>query len=371
MINVTDNIIYINKSILNFTSLKFPEEDGNYMLTNKELSKLPHDCLCEELFPGIKSDSKLSKIKNLNDEFDDLTPDYIFIDSDSVLVVEVKTCFFEEMIESKKKFIKELYEVQCSKRCAAIGKNLKLSHLVVSRSKVDCSFDVNDSKLIDLYNKCMNIKMSSKNLGWNYEETDNYIENRDELMRNIRKIQINEESQLPEMSMSHINCWLSMSEKMCHDSSVSLFKNSVLTSSKEVNKSARMSKNERDTEYKKSCEFQESEYWNEHDNHYNSFRTDLKAPVQVPLFLCKPCVESYSDLDRILRLRHLIIRGNSAIAQIWREAINSSCENSSAYEPIVSNLTKSEKKMRRSKHFRVRPKVSSEVSIRLACSGIE
>jgi hypothetical protein len=67
----------------------------------------------------------------------------------------------------------------------------------------------------------------------------------------------------------------------------------------------------------------------------------------------------------------LVIRGNSAIAQVWREAINSSCENSSAYEPINNNLTKSEKKMRRSKHFRVRPKVSSDVSIKLACSGIE
>jgi hypothetical protein len=113
------------------------------------------------------------------------------------------------------------------------------------------------------------------------------------------------------------------------------------------------------------------EYWDEHDNHYNSFRTDLKAPVQIPLFLCKPCVEVLSDFERITKLRRLTIRGNSAIAQIWREAINSSCENSDAYEPVTPNLTKAEKKMRRSKHFRVKPKVSSEVSIKLACSGIE
>jgi hypothetical protein len=146
----------------------FPEENGSYMLTNKELSKLPHDCICEELFPGIKSDSKLSRIKILNDEFDDLTPDYIFVEDESVSVVEVKTCFFEEMIESKKKFIKELYEAQCNKRCRAIGKTLKLSHLIVSRSKIDCSFDVDHDRLIELYNKCMDINMSSKSLGWNY-----------------------------------------------------------------------------------------------------------------------------------------------------------------------------------------------------------
>jgi hypothetical protein len=371
MISITDNIIYIEKTLLDFTTLKFPVEDDCYLLTNKDLSKLPHNCICEELYPGLASDKKLSTIETLNDGYDDVTPDYIFFDKDKIRVLEVKTCYFEEMIDAKKKFVHELYEKPCADRCSLSNKTLTLDYLIVSKGSVESSFDVDIERMLFLYNCCIKIKASCKNLGWNFEETDNFIENRDEMMRDLKKIKIHETAELPQISKENIKYWSEISAKACHDSSIQLFTNSVQKCSRTINSAIRLSKQEKDDKYRRQADFQESEYWEAHDAHFNSLRTDLKAPVQVPLFICKPCSDEISDFSRIEKLRRLTIRGSSAIGQAWREAINYACENSSAYEPISEKLTKEERKVRRSRHFRVRPKIPLSASIRLACSGVE
>jgi len=361
---------------------KYKTSELMYLLPDESFSRMPHEVVFQHIFPGVKSDERLSKIHRLNEPSDYLTPDKIEICGQLALVHELKTCYYDDMVQGKIREIQDVYEPEIRRRADAAGLSYELHHVVVTRNICRCSDATLDTDgSTELFRWCSTLKSLATQSGWVYEKNESYSEDQRQMLADLKRLSIKEKDSLPMISKENIRDWMGRHPKQV----MTTAKREFLSASQDAHKIivSNLAKQRKPLdllkEYDHKCAEIISKYWKEHDEHPNSNRCDAKAVVQLPLFVCRLDSESKTTAQKVIELGKLRITSDRAHSRLWISCIDWASKN---IEESFLDLPKEEDgrpsvlddtfiKTRRRKHYRVKPSMKEDDKVKLATVGIE
>lgn len=338
-------------------------------MSSKMLSKFPHDAVCRSL--GLfDTDHLLSNITPLKQPSDALTPDFIIKNESSVVVLEVKTAYYDSMIDQKLKEATTVYEDECKVRCDILHLPLDFNVVVVTTNKVktfgNYASKLNTTDSIKVYLAALSIKSMAEYEGWSYDVSEEDSSDLKQMYEGLKKLTLDSESKLPIISEYIKNHWSELSAKQAelvsHDY---MMKEATHLDKLLLNKydggveSLIIENHMRTSERIRKFEA-------EHDSHYNSQRLDDKSPIQLPFVVIKN--RSGSDLnDHHKSIRELqpFIEQSDSLSRLWYNSIIHASTNSDRF------MKASESNVRKNNRFRVKPKIDSSDKRELALSGLE
>jgi hypothetical protein len=356
--------------------------DSHYEVPDEVFSRMPHEILFEHIFPQEKSDVRLTTIFRLDEPSDYLTPDLIRKTENEIEVIELKTCYFNDMMKSRSQEVIDLYNEEVKKRAILSKLSYSLYYIVVSRDRVLTNYPKDLPKdLNELYVECSNLKSLATQSGWLYEMDNGFSEDQKQLLSDLKQLHLPKTAKGLEISLEDIENWQSRPERVVKASARSQFLGSTGEAHREVLNSMRATKDPEKIikDYDERCVKQISKYWKAHDGHYNSSRTDKKACIQLPLFVAKLDLNEFSNHDRLSSLLRLRINPTRAHSRLWLASLEWASQNfDDAFADLVilpdlePTSEKSDiQKKRRRKHFRVKPTISEDDKVKLATVGIE
>lgn len=272
--------------------------------------------------------------------------------------------------------------LESQRRCEKLEYNLVFHYVVVSRDKVLRNFESDiDAELSEVYRWCSELKSLCTQTGWTYELNDGFSEDQKQMLSNIKMLQIPEKSNDPAIiNKEMLNHWNSLDRSECGKSAKAVFmveaKNSYNKVMSQVKKCSDI--DSLIAEYDMHCIKQSADYWKEHDDHFNSGRTDCKAAVQLPVFVAKVVTSDIPVVERMSRLRELNIIQTRSHSRLWSACIANMIDNiKDIYSESLNTVTedgfseKLDSKSRRRKQFRVKPVITADDKVKLASVGIE
>jgi hypothetical protein len=360
---------------------EFKELYPTGILTDRNLSHLPHDLICQKLYPGRAQDCPLHTIKRFSEISDYLTPDFLIFEKDhSAELIEVKTTVNDKKMNFRELEIIETYKHEFIRRCESAGLNPKFNYVIVSPMKVKSTKRLSaedEAYLSSLMRFSQSLKLKARMSGWTYEDNSDLHEEERQFFSSLKLMTLEEKAELPLISRSTIEHWNSIDQddayKEVKMQMTNAIKKSVDKVNKSINEMRRRSEKEVIRDYDEMSTAIAQIYWKEHDSHPNTARNDQKAVVQLPFF-CAKFRSAEDDLrDELSDLSRCTITQDRAHSRLWCSCLSWASQNLSSVIPeeVSSNMAAGEKKRRRAKHFRVKSRIKVEDEIKLATVGIE
>jgi hypothetical protein len=276
---------------------------------------MSHEVVFFLMFPKEKSDQKLSTIFKIGNFSDNLTPDYIKIDTEleAVIVRELKTTVVPETMKFKEMDSKLKYEYCCFERASRIGMMLDFGTYVVSitgsNSKVKEDFPDSHRTFQTALKQACSIKALAYSSGWAYESTSIEEEDLSDFFKSLSMLDLEQENLDPcIITEDLLGRWSSVVPSEAMQTAVNYFEESFKKSKNDLDKTEKQSLI--------ACRERIADYQKLHESHpLTKRKNSMKAPVQLPLFLSKRHDRSSSESR--LRYSRFDLSNNSSVESLW------------------------------------------------------
>lgn len=328
----------------------------NVCLDSKEVSKIPHELICD-LFFGSKSDVKFSTVSVCHDNTDNQSPDIIQCTGpDEFNIIELKTQRGQTIDMIKFDQASQIYRKACEVRTS---QKFHLFVVIVSESQILTNLPMTQgqcdqlSTILLLGYKILN---SFRDLGWSSCSDDVAYKIQD-IKTSLSNFAIPETSNDPLIiTREDVKRWRSCDESVANKILMKEYMSSMEEANDDISIKNREIANGRLDKYFALLK---------------PGRIDNKSPIQMPLFLSSRAASDFKDLLSIQRIDAISnLWWQAALFQIthpdrWKEVEFKSMLSYSLEECELASKPVKET------HFRIEAELSDQEWLELAKVGIE
>jgi hypothetical protein len=360
--------IEISSSLYKHFLDMYDNTEYGFRLSNKQMERMPHEVVCRAL-SDEKTDSRLSSLLELGLPSDRLTPDFIWKTEDGFHVCEVKTTRRHELIEQRSLEGALIYQREVENRALKLDVPVDLTSISVScesacvMSTDHDEVDYDKVKLmIELYALCSIVRTKAYEVGWVGMQQDEDSEDIKVIKESMKSMVIPEEGKGVQIGKDDIREWGSLSPRDCLDYSMSVMNERASKINEELidgYESGEIAAAKGNIE---RLETRVNRYKREHEEHYLTKRTDLKAPCQIPFAIVEHRSVDNAEyhLEDLMDLQTQILPEDT-MTRLWNKAVMFAAENKERFLPGID----------KSKKFRVKVALDPDDWMNLAVSGIQ